>query len=210
MKIENKNIILLLPGSSLKELHQHMPIENVLWASLNRFSFIERHLLKPYGKELDLVWCSSSVRFEEEKQNIFQHLKSGKIFYTNHELYLQNRGLFSHFPKQIICSSEGHGLCSLFCFLAILIKQNAKKIILVGADGKADLQVYYNDSELINEDLEERRKTILRDTKIFNKIFWDCIKIWYPPTSTEIINTNRNSAYTIFPYQSLENIKKEL
>lgn len=192
--IKDKTICLLLPGPSIQELHSVMPIENVLFASLNRFSFIENDFLKPYNKKMDLVWCSSFPRFEEQEENIIQFINNGGTFYTSHELFLTYLPTMGICRNQIILSSEGIGLCSLFCFLAKLISQEPKKIILVGADGHSHSnKVYYNDSNLENENLQERRLTILRDTKI-----------WYPPSKTEIVKTNCNSCYDIFEYQSLK------
>lgn len=209
MKI-TKPIAICLQGTSIEILQQKINLfknKDWHWASLNKFQVIEDEILSKTNKKLDIVYCASDQRFKEEKNNIDNFMqKSNTLFITNSDI--NYRYLHKVYNTELYVFDWGYGFSSLFAMLCALGKLGAKRIYLFGADGiKGEKEVYFCQNK-IQENFEARANSIIKDTQIMNKIFWDYWN-YIGLKEIEIINVNPNSAIICFQKCSIEKILNE-
>lgn len=199
----NKPIYLCLQGPSISLLDeniQEFKNRDVLWASLNKFRIIEDNILNKIDRKLDIIYCSSLTRFQEEYTHI---KKSNAVLISNHEIASNEKNI-----KIDIVSSLGYGFSSLFAFLSIISQLECPAIYIFGADGVARESVYFGQEKYINENFKDRTYSIYQDTVIMNKLFWKLIDYW-GIKKAKIFNCTPESAITCFEYKNWKNINAE-
>lgn len=186
-----KPIYLCLQGPSIKTLEDNVEYfkeHDVLWASLNRFSIVQKGVLDKIDKKFDIVYCSSKERFSQEYYNL--KFFNGTII-SNYEI------AFYTDIKISILSNYGYGFSSLFACLATFLSLGCPAIYLFGADGEAKQTVYYGQDEYKDEDFKARTTSIKTDTVVMNKLFWFLMKYWGIPKG-QIVNVCPSSAIECF------------
>jgi len=168
----NKPVVILGQGPSSRLLERNIGLfrdKDVFWASMNRYIFQEREILGKIRKRFNMIWCSSNVRFNEMRNHLKESAKDGALIMTTTHTYLR-----IDFQADVYVSDIGIGISSLFAMLCALGTMGANDIYLIGFDGYATHpgQVYYGQHK-INDDFIARQESIQKDTKVFNKMFWD-------------------------------------
>lgn len=209
-KVLNKPVCILLNGTSLQILEdniEHFKDFDVIWCGLNRFKYIEDHILQKIDKKFDWVYCSSEERWNE----IEKDLKDVEII-TNTEITYRNPEM-----TPIYISDFAYGFNSLWALLCVLIRLGHKNIYLFGCDGavwnhkrKLDTQVYYRQNE-IKDDFNARLLSISKDTEILNDMFKRLMDYWgISLRDVNIKNVNKESKVKCFEKVSINQAIKEL
>ena len=181
-----KTAAILVQGPSLKELEERIAEfkdKDWVWAAVNQYRYMERHILEKIDKQFDIVYCICSTRFNQ--------IASYLIGF--------NGLLISEDPFYCRINS----LCGLIHWLE---RAGYKKIILFGADGGVDEgDTYYRQDEfkfnLKAERVEVKNKAIQKDTVQMNKEF-NIGKV-------TVLNCSKRSKINIFPKITIDEALNE-
>lgn len=209
MDKDYRPVCILLNGTSLQRLEDNIDRFKdlkVIWCGLNRFKYIENHILSKIDRKFDYVYCSSEERWQE----ISKDLDDVEVI-TNTAIvqrYMQKAPLY--------VSDYAYGFNSLWALLCALIRNGHKKIYLFGCDGavwnihRANDVVYYRQNE-IKDDFNARHKSISNDTEIMNDYFYRLMDYWgIGMSGVKIKNVNKESFIKCFDKINLTDAIKEI
>jgi len=215
---KEKPICLFLHGTSLQNWEELDPPfnqhSNCVFASINNYKPVNE-ILKKIDRRIDLLWCSSPIRFDQLQQEVYNFLENKGILFTTNTLYFHTKhGNSLKGQKNIIFSDYGNRwLNSLAAFLIALGIDGWKKVYLFGADGGGN---YYK-THPINDNYSNygSEGTIVNDTALLNRdwhdiyeVAQDYLKIPYL-VPDNIINVNNSSDLTCFNTIREEDFRKQ-
>lgn len=170
-QIKRKPIIIIGQGPSVSVLEpriQEFRQKDVIWASLNRYKAAEEGVISQIERRFDIIWCSALKRYEETKRDLAESSKNGTLLMSKTAI-----ARMMDFPCEVYESDFGTGFSSIFAMLCALIRLEARRIYLVGFDGRAHSasNVYYRQDRMPDQ-YTTRQSSIIRDSVMMNRMFW--------------------------------------
>jgi len=183
--IDGRNVAILLHGSSVAELESHtkeISDLDVCFCSMNFFRAPEERILKPAGKRLSIVFCSSEEDIVKRSADLAEFL--GR---ADNNLLITTEEAGSLVPEIIIKFSDK--ICfvetpilpknlmpnSLNVLLQVLLKTETSSqcIALFGADGLLVKGANISETYYGKESLQKEKRTwnLVSDTVLFNFTF---------------------------------------
>jgi hypothetical protein len=223
--LTNKTCAILAHGSSLSKLEnriEEFKNKDIVWCGMNYFNPSEE-ILKKINKSFSIVFDCSTVKNNKAYETYYRLPRLKEFLNRDNTTYitlqtgrdnlyeLRNRigDNFNEKYKDKIIYGEKLGFdCNQFCvslhlYITLLLKLNAERIILFGADGGGmagnSVSSYYR-SDLMLEDKKHADNVsynMTGDTNNVNSSFVPIMKsiFGYVP---EILNCSPISTYTVF------------
>ena len=235
--LTNKTCIILAHGSSLSELENRIEEfrnKDVVWCGMNYFNPSE-DILKKIDKSFSIVFDCSTVKNNKSYEMYYRLPRLKEFLNRNNTTYitlksgrdnlydLRNRlgdDFNEKYKEKIIYGENLDFNCDQFCvslhlYIACLLKLQAKRIILFGADGGGiygnSVSSYYKEN-LILEDKKHADNVsynMVGDTNNVNCSFGPIMQsiFGYIP---EIINCSEVSTYNVFKKVTYDQLLKEV
>ena len=219
---KEKPVCMFLQGPSLENWKKLDPPFNehsdCVFASVNNFEPVD-DILKKINRRVELLWCSSEVRYNQTSQNINDFIKNDGILFTSITLWENSRNRdiscnisedLKNEERNIIFSDYGiNWLNSFTSFIIVMGVLGWKKVYLFGADGSGG--GYYQEGKFDYG----RHETISQDTNLLNRDWEEIydgarqyLKIPYL-VPENIINVNNNTELTCFNTITEDDFRKQ-
>ncbi len=220
--VRNRPVFIILHGSSIGQLEAYIPRlkgKKICYMGLNRFEIVEKHILSRIGERFSMIHCHANPGLEEATPSLVRFLKredENVLMTTRYAASFFNSkypNFISEFREKIWLTTDFQHLKmnSLTAFLACLMTEGVKNIILFGADGCSDksrrgqISSYYHPETFS----PERTCELTRDTGRFNSLF-PAVRKDYSKNGTRILNCSPGSHITCIPIIRYEDLHRHI